>query len=101
MGLPLGMDLDTVSHVVSWSHELGQGLPLFQCKCSELNNRVEENGMPYFLTDEFWTQVRELPKTMYVGLPLPWVTQVKGTRGVTPNHSPSRELQQNHCEKWS
>jgi hypothetical protein len=40
--------------------------PIFQRKCSELNDRVDENNMPYFPTVEIWTQVREPPKTIYV-----------------------------------
>src|SRR5882672_2653318 len=60
----------------SWDRDC----PVFQRKCGELNDRTEENGMPYFPTAEVWTQVREPPKTIYVGPPSPRVMQARGTR---------------------
>ena len=40
--------------------------PIFQCKCDELNERLEDNKLPYFPTAEGWTQVREPPKVIYM-----------------------------------
>ena len=34
---------------------------VFQHKCAEMNNRLEENNMPYYPTLEVWTQAREPP----------------------------------------
>ena len=44
--------------------------PIFQAKCNELNDQLEENKLQYFPTDETWTQVREPPKVVYVVPPL-------------------------------
>ena len=40
--------------------------PVFLRKCSGMNDRLEENNMPYFPTSEVWTQVKEPPKMVYV-----------------------------------
>ena len=45
--------------------------PVFQRKCGEMNDRLEENSMPYYLTQEAWTQVREPPKMVYIAPPPP------------------------------
>ena len=37
--------------------------PVFQWHCQELNDRMEDNSLPYFPTAEVWTQVREPLKT--------------------------------------
>ena len=37
--------------------------PVFQQRCRELDDRMEDNSLPYFPTAEAWTQVREPPKT--------------------------------------
>jgi hypothetical protein len=39
--------------------------PAFQSKCRELNERMEESQMPYYLTLEVWTQAKEPPKLNY------------------------------------
>jgi hypothetical protein len=39
--------------------------PTFQGKCRELNERMDENQMPYYLTEETWTQAKEPPKANY------------------------------------
>ena len=45
--------------------------PTFLHKCAELNNRMEENRMPYFPTLETWTQAREPEKPVHPLGPLP------------------------------
>ena len=40
--------------------------PVFQHKCDELNEQLEDNKLPYFPTVEGWTQVCEPPKVIYV-----------------------------------
>ena len=42
----------------SWDHSC----PVFQQKCHELNERINDNNMPYFPTPETWTQVMEPPR---------------------------------------
>ena len=44
---------------------------VFVRKCSDMNNRLDKNNMPYFPTSEAWTQVREPPKMVYVMPPPP------------------------------
>jgi hypothetical protein len=39
----------------SWSRDC----PTFEAKCNEMNARIQENTMPYFPTDELWTQAIE------------------------------------------
>ena len=43
-----------------------RGCPIFQHKCGELNNQLEDNNMLYFPTMEAWTQVCEPPKVVYI-----------------------------------
>ena len=50
----------------SWAREC----PTFICKCNKMNNRLEDNKLPYFPTDKAWMQVREPPMVVYV-VPLP------------------------------
>ena len=40
--------------------------PVFLKKCGELNDRLEDNNLPYFPTSEEWTQVSEPPKVVYI-----------------------------------
>ena len=51
----------------SWA----RSFPMFQCKCSKIDEWLEDNKLPYFPTDEAWTQVREPPKVIYVVVPPP------------------------------
>ena len=57
--------------------------PVFQRKCAEMNNRLEENNMPYYPTSEVWTQARESPRTVYI-TPSPLMHTAAGPR---PNGS--------------
>src|SRR6266481_4898681 len=50
--------------------------PIFQHKCREMNDRLEDNSMPYFPMEEAWTQVWEPPKVVYVGPPPPFPLRV-------------------------
>ena len=45
--------------------------PIFLKKCGELNDRLEDNNLPYFLTSEEWTQVSKPPKVVYIMLSCP------------------------------
>ena len=45
--------------------------PVSVHKCSDMNDRLDENNMLYFPTSEVWTQVREPPKMVYVMPPPP------------------------------
>jgi hypothetical protein len=45
--------------------------PAFQSKCSELNERMEENQMLYYLTHKVWTQAKEPLKANYTSQPRP------------------------------
>ena len=63
----------TAGHA-SWS----RACPVFQWRCNEMNNRLEDNNMPYFPTAEPWTQVREPPKVVYVMSPPPCPVQHSG-----------------------
>ena len=40
--------------------------PIFQHKCDELNEQLEDNKLPYFPMSEGWTQVCEPPKVIYM-----------------------------------
>ena len=57
---------------VSWD----RSCPIFQAKCNELNDWLEENKLLYFPTGETWTQVREPPKVVYVVPPPPRVSHM-------------------------
>ena len=59
----------TVGHA-SWD----RSCPVFQRKCSEMDEQLEDNKLPYFPTGEAWTQVQEPPKVVYVVLPPPLST---------------------------
>ena len=65
-----------VSGHSSWDHRC----PVFQQKCHELNEKIDDNSMPYFPTQEAWTQVMEPPRLA----PIP---QNK-TRGPPPMNRP-------------
>ena len=52
--------------------------PVFQWKCNEMNNCLEDNNMLYFPTVEPWMQVREPLKVVNVIPPLPWSAQCSG-----------------------
>ncbi|OJA14337.1 hypothetical protein AZE42_13669, partial [Rhizopogon vesiculosus] len=45
-------------HHMSWSREC----PEFKRQCTLLDDKFPENRMPYFPTEEAWTQVTQLPK---------------------------------------
>jgi hypothetical protein len=59
--------------------------PVFQRKCGEMNDRLEENSMPYYPTQEAWTQVREPPKMVYIAPPPPSQSAAgpRGSSGLT------------------
>ena len=83
----------------SWA----RACPVFQRKCNEMNDCLEDNNMPYFPTAELWMQMREPPKVVYVIPPpprpsqhswnnngmtqstLPWKTAGTSTRGAPPS----------------
>ena len=54
--------------------------PIFQQKCHELNEKINDNNMPYFPTLETWMQVMEPPQS---ALPL-W----KVARATPPTNGP-------------
>ena len=51
---------------MSWSRLC----PVFVQKCEEMNGRLTENNMPYFLTDEPWVHILQPPKPTYRPPPL-------------------------------
>ena len=51
-GWPRCMSCQTEGHP-SWAHHC----PVFIQKCEEMSDRLAENGMPYFPTDESWTHM--------------------------------------------
>ena len=51
----------------SWA----RSCPVFQRKCGEIDERLEDNKLPYFPMDEEWTHVRVPPKVIYVVVPSP------------------------------
>ena len=61
----------------SWAREC----PTFICKCNEMNDRLEDNKLPYFPMDKAWTQVCEPPKVVYVVPPPPRVAHECQGRG--------------------
>ena len=63
----------TAGHA-SWD----RACPVFQRKCNEMNDRLEDNSMPYFPTAELWTQAREPPKVVFVRPPPPRQAQWSG-----------------------
>ena len=50
-----------VSCKVSGHSSWDRRCPIFQQKCHELNEKIDDNSMPYFPTHKTWTQVMELP----------------------------------------
>ena len=94
---PHCVSCSTAGHA-SWA----RACPVFQWKCNEMNDHLEDNNMPYFPTAELWMQVREPPKVVYVIPPpprsaqhsgnnnrmaqstLPWKTAGASTRGAPP-----------------
>lgn len=54
--------LRCVSCKVTGHASWARNCPVFLQKCYELNERVDENNMPYFPTQEAWTQVMEPPR---------------------------------------
>ena len=107
MAQPHCMSCGTVGHA-SWA----RACPVFQQKCNEMNNHLEDNNMLYFPTAELWMQVREPPKVVYVMPPLPqpaqhsrnnngmtqstlpWKTVSATTRGAPPSlQQPPRQAQ--------
>ena len=90
---------------------------VFQRKCNKMNDRLEDNNMPYFPTAEPWTQVSEPPKVVYVMPPpprpaqhswnnngmtqstLPWKTAGAAARGMPPSsQQPPRQARNNNSE---
>ena len=61
MARPHCVSCGTAGHA-SWD----QSCPIFQHKCSETDEQLEDNKLPYFPTGEAWTQVQEPPKVVYV-----------------------------------
>jgi len=61
--------LHCVSCGASGHSSWDRSCPVFQCKCKELNEQLEDNSMPYFPTEEEWMQVKEPPKTVFVMQP--------------------------------
>jgi hypothetical protein len=43
-----------------------RGCPTFQHKCNKMNERTEDNQLPYFLTHEPWMQAKEPPKAIFI-----------------------------------
>ena len=69
----------------SWA----RACPVFQRKCNKMNDRLEDNNMPYFPTAESWMQVREPPKVVYVMPPLPQPAQhSRNNNGMTQSTLP-------------
>ena len=66
---------------VSWD----RGCLVFQNKCNEVNDRMEENSMPYFPMSEIWMQVQEPPKVVYIMPPQARDSQQSGPgQGANP-----------------
>ena len=81
---PHCMSCGTAAHA-SWARTC----PVFQRKCNEMNNRLEDNNMLYFPTAELWMQVREPPKVVYMMPPLPWPAQCsRNNNGTTQSTLP-------------
>ena len=49
----------------SWARDC----PVFQQMCQELGDCLEDNSLPYFLTLEAWTQVKEPPRVIFMAQP--------------------------------
>ena len=61
-----------------------RGCPIFQHKCSEMNDRLEDNSLPYFPTKEAWTQVHAPPKVVFIAPPPPRASHVPPRSGAGP-----------------
>ena len=49
----------------SWARDC----PVFQWKCQELGDRLEDNSLPYFPMLEAWPQVKEPPRIVFAAQP--------------------------------
>jgi hypothetical protein len=79
--------------------------PTFQQKCRELNERTEDNYMPYYPTDETWTHVTEPPKVNETTHPTstaaPTGNQRRLTQTTLPRHTYETEGEGPLNPRWN
>ena len=74
----------------SWDRQC----PTFTHKCEEMNARLTENQMPYFLMDELWTHISQPPRPLYQHPPVTANASGPQSSQQGPSHRQSTLLSQ-------